>query len=175
MLDTRQGPSVRWRPTGNKPTGPPRHYSAQRAGLCFSCRGVTRIVPRTSEYKYKLSVAIAERLFFLDDKFNGLLYPAVAMRANAYNFALKLPYAHEHLRFQRAEYARINKVRDFGFDTTLLDTATDLGVDGSICWKGRLDKWQIREPRGELTFTEENGPMGCQRQVWKDCRTPVEA
>ena len=74
------------------------------------------------------------------------------MRANADNFALKLPYAREHLRFQRAEYARIDKVRDFAFDTSVLDTATEFGAGGSICWKGRHDQWQIREPLGELTF-----------------------
>ena len=79
------------------------------------------------------------------------------MRANADNFALKLPYARDHLRFQRAEYARIDKVQDFAFNTTVLDTATELGADGSICWKGRLDQWSIREPGGELIFSAEDG------------------
>jgi hypothetical protein len=123
----------------------------------FLAEVFTQIVPRGSEFKYKLSVAIAERLFLLDDKFGGLLYPTVAMRANADNFALKLPYAREHLRFQRAEYARIEKVQDFAFNTTVLDTATELGADGSICWKGRLDPWPIRKKGDALIFTVEDG------------------
>jgi RES domain len=122
----------------------------------FLAEVFTQIVPRGSEYKYKLSVAIAEKLF-LDDKFDGLLYPTVAMRANADNFALKLRYAREHLQFERAEYARIDGVRDFAFDITVLDTATELSADGSICWKGRLDQWVIREPFGQLNFTAEDG------------------
>jgi len=116
----------------------------------------TRIVPVGSEYEYKLSVAAAEKLF-ADDIFDGLLYPTVAMRANADNFALKLRYANDNLRFQKAEYARIERVRDFAYDITWLDTATELEEDGAIRWKGRLDQWVIREPYGQLTFTAQNG------------------
>jgi len=116
----------------------------------------TQIIPRGSEYRYKISVAIAEKLF-LDDIFDGLLYPSIAMRANADNFAVKLRYANAYLQFQRAEYARIEHVRDFAFDFTVLDTATELGADGSICWRGRLDQWVISEPFGQLHFTAENG------------------
>jgi hypothetical protein len=122
----------------------------------FLAETFTTIIPRGSEYRYKLSVAIAEKLF-LDDLFDGLIYPTVAMRANADNFALKLRYANEHTQFQRAEYARIEHVRDFAFDITVLDMATQLGADGSICWKGRLDRWVLNEPGGQLSFTAENG------------------
>ena len=122
----------------------------------FLAETFTTIVPRGSEYRYKLSVAIAEKLF-IDDLFDGLLYPTTAMSANADNFALKLRYANEHMHFQRAEYARIEHVRDFAFDITLLDTATQLGSDGCICWKGRLDQWVLNEPGAQLTLTAENG------------------
>jgi RES domain len=116
----------------------------------------TRIVQDGSEYEYKLSVAIADKLF-ADEQFDGLLYPTIAMRANASNFALKLRYANMHLQFQRTEYARIEHVRDFAFDITWLDTATDLQADGKICWKGRLDQWVIKEPYGQLNFMAEKG------------------
>lgn len=122
----------------------------------FLAKIFTRIVPAGSEHEYKLSVAIAEKLF-ADDIFDGLLYPTVAMRANADNFALKLRYANDNLRFQKAEYARIERVRDFAFDITWLDTATELEEDGAIRWKGRLDQWVIREPYGQLTFTAQDG------------------
>jgi hypothetical protein len=122
----------------------------------FLAESFIRVVPRGSEYEYKLSVAIADKLF-ADEHFDGLLYPAIAMRANADNFALKLRYANKHIQFQRAEYARIERVRDFAFDITWLDTATALQADGTICWKGRLDRWVIKEPYGQLNFTAEKG------------------
>lgn len=124
----------------------------------------TRIVPVGSEHEYKLSVAIAEKLF-ADDIFDGLLYPTVAMRANADNFALKLRYANDNLRFQKAEYARIERVRDFAFDITWLDTATELEEDGTIRWKGRLDQWEIKEPHGQLTFTRQGGDWIARNQA----------
>ena len=124
----------------------------------------TRVVPVGSEHEYKLSVAIAEKLF-ADDIFNGLLYPTVAMRANADNFALKLRYANDNLRFVKAEYARIDRVRDFAFDITWLDTATELAEDGAIQWKGRLDQWVIKEPYGQLTFTAQDGDWIARNRV----------
>ncbi len=121
----------------------------------FLAEAFTRSVPIGSEHEYKLSVAIAEHLY-ADQMFNGLLYPTIAMRANADNFALKLPYADTHLQFVKAEFARIDNLRDFAFDITVLDTATQLASDGAIMWKGRLDQWVIRENGGQLTLTVEN-------------------
>jgi len=133
---------------------PAKHLN--EAVSVFLAEIFTRIVRVGSEHEYKLSVAIAEKLF-ADYIFDGLLYPTVAMRGNADNFALKLRYANNNLQFLKAEYARIEHVRDFAFDITWLDTATELEGDGTIRWKGRLDQWVIKEPCGQLTFTAQNG------------------
>jgi hypothetical protein len=122
----------------------------------FLANTFTKIVPNGSEHDYKLSVAIAEKMF-ADDFFNGLLYPAIAMKANADNFAIKPRFANSQLRFIKAEFARIDAVRDFSYDITVLDTATELSSDGSIQWKGRLDQWVMRNPGEQLTFTAEDG------------------
>jgi hypothetical protein len=116
----------------------------------------TQPVAQSDEHLYKLTVAVAEKLFAAD-LLDGLLYPTVAMRANADNFALKPRYADNHLRFLKAEFARIDGVRDFAYDITALDTATTLDDDGTIRWKGRLDIWVLRNQGDQLTFQVENG------------------
>jgi hypothetical protein len=120
----------------------------------FLSETFTSIVAPGSEHQYKLSVAIAEKLS-AHDMFDGLLYPTVAMRGNADNFALKTGYADKHLRFVRAEFARIDHVREFSFDITMLDTATELAADGDIVWRGRLDQWVLREQNDTIVLTAE--------------------
>jgi hypothetical protein len=116
----------------------------------------TQPVPPGSEYRYKVSVAIAEKLF-LDDIFDGLLYPTVQMKANADNFALKPRYADTNLRFLKAEFVRIKAVRAFAYDLDVLDTATELMPDGTIVWKGHHDRWTLRNEGDQLTFVVEDG------------------
>ena len=125
----------------------------------FLAETFTRAVPKGSEYLYKLSVAIAEKLF-LDDMFDGLLYPTVQMRANADNFALKPRYADSHLQFLKAEFARINgidAVREFTFGIDVLDTATELTPEGTIVWKGHGDQWTLQSQGEELYLKVEDG------------------
>lgn len=105
---------------------------------------------------YKLSVAIAEKLFS-DDMFDGLLYPTVQMQANADNLAIKPRYADSHLKFLKAEFARINAVREIALDIDVLDTAVELEADGKIVWRGRRDQWVLREQGDQLTLSVENG------------------
>jgi hypothetical protein len=132
------------------PTGQGNEEIAEFLGELF-----TRPVARGDEHAYKLTVAVAEKLFS-DDLFDGLLYPTVPMRANADNFALKPRYADKHLRFLGAEFARIDSERDFAYDITVLDTAAELGADGTIRWRGRLEQWVLSKGE-QLTFTAENG------------------
>jgi hypothetical protein len=103
-----------------------------------------------------VSVAIAEKLF-LDNIFDGLLYPTVQMRANADNLALKPRYVDSNLMFLKAEFVRVKAVREFAFDIDVLDTATELTPDGTIVWKGHRDKWTLRNKDDQLTFVAENG------------------
>jgi hypothetical protein len=108
-------------------------------------------VPPGEEYRYNLSVAIAEGLS-CDGVFDGLLYPSIAMRANADNFAIQTKYADQNLRFVKAEFIRIDAIREFAYDITIFDTATEIGKDGSIHWTAR--PWTI-PPKGQLVFRFE--------------------
>lgn len=115
----------------------------------------TQQIQRGEEHFYKLTVAVAEKLSSFD-LFDGLIYPTVAMRANADNFALKPRFADAHLKFLKAEFARIDGVRDFGYDINVLDTATALRQDGFIQWKGHVDNWTLR-PGEQVAMHAENG------------------
>jgi hypothetical protein len=113
-----------------------------------------RVAP-SEKHRYKLSVAIAEKLF-AHEMFDALLYPSIAMQANSDNLALKSQYAATCLQFRRAEFARVDAVRENGFDITVLDTAVELDDSGSIRWRGRLDQWVAR-PGDRVMMTVENG------------------
>jgi len=115
----------------------------------------TRRVKTGSEHEYILTIAIAEKLFS-HGLYNGLLYPSIALWANADNFALKTNYVDNNLRFIKAEYANITDAKENFFNVTVLDTATELLADGTIVWKGPPDKWVI--PPGEtVKVSSENG------------------
>ena len=113
-------------------------------------------IPANERYRYKLSVAIAEKLYAAD-LFDALLYPSIAMRANSDNLAVKPGYADTNLRFLRAEFAKIDAVRDLELDITVLDTAVAVDADGRIQWRGRLDQWVLRNKGDQLTMSVENG------------------
>jgi len=116
----------------------------------------TQRIPENENYRHKLSVAVAEKLFS-GDMFDALLYPSIAANANCDNLAIKPRYADANLRFLRAEFVRINAVRDLAVDTTVLDTAVTVDDDGTIQWRGHGDQWVLRKKGDELTMTAENG------------------
>ena len=122
----------------------------------FISDAFTRPVSADMIHLYKLPIAIAERLCS-DDLFGGLLYPAVAMKGNADNIALKPSFADHNLKFVKAEFATITGFTDFRYEIQLHDSATQVGEDGTIHWKNRLDQWILRNQGDELTFTALNG------------------
>lgn len=120
----------------------------------FLAETFTKVVQ--TEHEYKLSVAVAERMFS-DDLFNALIYPTIQMNANADNIAVKTRYADTCLQFKRAEYVRIDAIEDEGIWAPVLDTATALAEDGSIKWKGHADRWTI--PNDRTTYSQEGGSI----------------
>lgn len=121
----------------------------------FLSEAFTRRVAAGSEHEYILTIAIAEKLFS-NDLFDGLLYPTIAVGANADNFALKTYYADNNLRFLKAEYVRVEAVKENFFEINISDTATKLEADAKIIWKGRRDQWVLRQ--GErFKVAVENG------------------
>lgn len=122
----------------------------------FLAGAFTKRVPPSERCLYKLSVAISEKLF-ADELFDGLVYPTIAMQANADNLAIKPRFADSKLKFVRAEFARIDAVHDLKLDITVLDTAVAVGADGTIGWRGRVDHWVLRNQGDAVRMSVENG------------------
>ena len=123
----------------------------------FLSQEFTKIVPAGNEDLYKISIAIAEKLCS-DDMFDGLLYPAISMKANADNLAIKTQYIDEkRIVLKSVEYIQIDAKEDFKYKITVLDFANSFKDDGTIEWKGRLPHWVLREKGDELKFIAKNG------------------
>jgi len=103
---------------------------------------------------YKLTAALAE--FFMRPPLEGLIYPTIAMNANADNVALKPEWVDSGLEFVGVELVRIDAVRGLKRDITVLDYAT-AGDDGVLDWKGRGPNWQLTEHGQELHVSVEQG------------------
>ncbi|MCK5272437.1 MAG: hypothetical protein KAJ52_07660 [Sedimentisphaerales bacterium] len=116
----------------------------------------TKIVPSGQEHEYKLSVAIAEH-HFGPDMFDGLLYPAIAVRGNADNLAIKPMAVDEKLVLKKVEYIQVTDDSNGSYKITMLDFANSFTEDGRIEWKGRLPHWVLRNKGDQLTVAVENG------------------
>lgn len=122
----------------------------------FFATEFAKTVPPGQEFLYKLSIAISE-LHFSSDMFGGLLYPSMAMRANADNLALKPECVDKYLSLHKVEYIRVDETDASGFKVTILDFADTFDDDGGIQWKGRHPHWVMRERGQVLNLTVENG------------------
>ena len=122
----------------------------------FFATEFAKVVPLGQEYLYKLSIAIAE-LHFSNEMFGGLMYPSMAMRANADNLALKPECVNKHLSVRKVEYIRVDEAGNRGFKVTILDFADTFDQDGRIQWKGRRPHWVMREKGQVLHLAVENG------------------
>ena len=117
----------------------------------------TKIVPPGQEHLYKLSVAIAE-IHFGFDMFDGLIYPAMAMRGNADNMAIKPSSVDNKLVLKKVEYYQITECcKDGGYRIRMLDFANSFSKNGQIEWKGRLPHWVLRKRGEALKVAVENG------------------
>ncbi len=135
----------------------------------FLAEEFARDVPVGAEHKYKLSVAITEKLLgdlTLGAKdediscisgFAGIIYPALAMRANSDNLALLPEFVDRFLQLEQVEYIRIDSASDdHRYQVTKLDFANTFGPDGEIEWKGRLPQWQV-PPGSTVRVSVERG------------------
>ena len=70
-----------------------------------------------------------------------------------------------YLKLEQVEYLRIDEVVEpQRYKYTFVDFANSFATDGTIQWKGRPQKWTIRdasvtkkEENGELIFRDGNG------------------
>lgn len=82
---------------------------------------------------YKLTAVLAG--YFMRPPLNGLVYPTIAMKANADNFAIKPEWVDIGLDFIGVELVRIDAVRGFERDVSIIDYGT-ANPDGLLDWKG---------------------------------------
>jgi hypothetical protein len=99
---------------------------------------------------YKLSAAIAECL--AAEPFAGVIYPTVAMAANADNLALNASWADRHLLFLGVERIVVREVGDGTRQVEIVDYATAAPDGAALEWKGRGPIWVLREQGSQLTL-----------------------
>lgn len=122
----------------------------------FLSQEFSKIVPAGKEHLYKISIAIAEKLFS-DDIFDGLIYPAITMKANADNLALKCKSVDEKkIIIKCVEYIQIDAKENFKYKITVLDFTDSFQDNGTIEWKGRLPHHVLREKGTNYKFIAEN-------------------
>ncbi len=142
-------------------TTPAVEKPANRLIHRFLASEFARMVEQGNEHEYKMSAAIAENLLgnlTIDHReegmptyegWGGLLYPSLAMRANTDNVAILPEVVDRFMRFEQAEYIRVDSVNeDFTYTVTALDFANSVSSDGTIEWKGRHGQWTI--PAGRI-------------------------
>jgi hypothetical protein len=112
-------------------------------------------VKKEEEYRYKLTIAITEKLI-PSEMFGGLLYPTIPMNGNADNFALKGDFVSSGLAFVRVEYMSVRSVEGMNINIDVLDSATAIDDTGGIEWKGRTGQWNLTKV-GEHRVVAENG------------------
>lgn len=135
----------------------------------FLAQEFARDVPVGAEHVYKLSVAITEKLLgdlplgtkdediLCISGFAGIIYPALAMRANTDNLALLPEFVDRFLQLEQVEYIRIDSASDdLKYQVTKLDFANTFGPDGEIEWKGRLPQWRV-PPGSTVRVSVEGG------------------
>ena len=137
----------------------------------FFSQEFSRLVPPGEEHAYKLSIAIAEKLYA--DKLHthlpngelaheqpqlpGILYPTIAMRANSDNLVLTPEFVDQSLKLESIEWIRVDsKEPDFKYQVTHLDFANTFDDEGKIEWKGRRGHW-VLSPGQQIKISVESG------------------
>ena len=116
----------------------------------------SEVVPEGQEYRFKLTIAIAEWHMCMDF-IHGIMYPTIPMKGNGENFALKTDFVDEHMELVKVDYREIVSSNEDEVTSRILDTATEVDEDGMILWKGRDDQWRLTNSQKTLIFTAEKG------------------
>lgn len=144
-------------------------YATQENQLItrFLSEEFTKVVLAGEEVRHKTSVAIAEKHFRQDITmpdgkrlaFSALLYPTIAMKANADNLAVKPEFVDLHFRLEQVEYIRVDDAQtaEYEYKVTILDFANTFGADGAIEWRGRRPQWRLKHKGEQLLLTVEDG------------------
>jgi hypothetical protein len=117
----------------------------------------TEKVPADEEWRYKITIAVAERLLGGNETpIGGLMYPTIAMQANADNVAIRRSFADTGLEFVRAEYRRITAIHGpLSLETDTVDVANSV-QDGALVWLGGREEWTVPGGKELLMTAEDN-------------------
>jgi hypothetical protein len=107
----------------------------------FLSSELTKIVPDEKEWEYKTTIAIG-RKFFGNGPHDGLLYPSIAMKANADNMAIKKESLSK-LRLYAIEKNQITEINGMQINYERIDSSTTWDEDGKIHWNGRGICWEV--------------------------------
>jgi hypothetical protein len=100
----------------------------------------TQIVPGGQEYRYKVSICLAEMLMS-DDRLAGIIYPTIAMFANADNVALKPAFVDAGLHFECADCLLITGARPRILNSQKLAICRNADEAGALKWEGYGALW----------------------------------
>jgi hypothetical protein len=87
------------------------------------------------------------------------------MHGNADNLAIKPRFADNCLEFERAEFCRLESVRNGRIVFIVLDTAARCDHDGAIQWTGRSGQWARRDPSDERTLSPDSSRWFAQDEL----------
>jgi len=108
------------------------------------------------EYEYKITIAIGRKLL-MGELFNGILYPTIAMSANADNVVLRTDYFDKNMHFVNVKYVEVTERKGVVCKTKVLDTATKVDGEGNLIWSGRNLQWTLRNKGDEIVMKAEGG------------------
>lgn len=121
----------------------------------FLSSELTKTVKPGNEWEYKTTVAIARK--FLDNgPHDGLLYPSIAMKANADNAAIKRRSVSK-LRLCAIEYNQITEADGMQMNYERVDSSVAWDDAGTINWNGRSLIWKVGPGQTAVAKAEDGG------------------
>jgi len=113
-------------------------------------------VERAEEWRYRISVAVAEKLL-PSSPFAGLMYPTMQMSGNVDNAALLPAWADRFLAPLYVEYWEITGREGMQVHFDVVDEARRIHSDGVFDWLGGPAQWTLPNPGDEVVMKEEDG------------------
>ena len=93
----------------------------------------TEVISPGNECQYIITAVIAEE-FLMMQPCSGIVYPTIAMEANAENFALTPELVDQYLQLESVRWYRVDEAKNFSYTLTLLACSNSF-TDEMIEWK----------------------------------------
>jgi hypothetical protein len=116
-----------------------------------------QIVPRGQEYRYKISICVAEMLM-ADNRMAGLIYPSIAMYANADNVALKPTFVDGCVQFEFATCFAVSGVEAKKVTASPIAVCNPADQRGALKWDGYGQMWSSTSGTVSYVLPHQDGP-----------------